>query len=121
MERKVGFSFRFLLSRENFAVVGQCNDNENDTHIFAKKVNNIQTQWEKLTKRREPRSSRPSAHNAIPLKREDPTSKVPISTVSSDVNPDLPTDTRTLPLTRRVELSGAKILSLNTLRTPRST
>ena len=78
-------------------------------------------QWERVTKRKEPRSSRSSALNATPLKRAERTSKARISTVSLDVNRDLPTDTPTLLLTRRVVLSGLKILSLNTLRTPRST
>ncbi len=72
-------------------------------------------------KRREPRSSRPSARNAIPLNLEEHTSRVPTFTVSGDVNQDRLKDTPTRVPIRRVELCGERIPFLITWRTLRST
>ena len=72
-------------------------------------------------KRREPRSLRPSALNAILSRQEVPTSKVLIFTASSVVNPEWPMDTPTQVPTKSRASPGEKILSLTTWRILRST
>ena len=75
----------------------------------------------KPTRRREPRSSRPSALSATLSSKVDPTSKDPTFTDFSVANPVLPTVTRTQPPTRSLELPGQMIPFSNTWKTPRST
>ena len=90
--------------------------------LFPSKKTLISSPWpRKVTRRREPRSSRQSALNATQSKKEDLTSKVLIFTASTDVSLVLPTATLTLPLTRKVELPGKRIHFSSTLKTPRNT
>ncbi len=73
------------------------------------------------TKRREPKSSRLSARNATPLRKEVPTSKDPTFTDFSDANLGKPMDFLTAVPTRRVVSCGERTHCLNTWRTQRST
>lgn len=74
-----------------------------------------------VTRRREPRSSRPSALNAIPSKRAEPTSRDPTSTGFSAVSLDWPTGIRIRAPIRKVVSCGERIPSLNIWRILRST